>query len=511
MATHFFGKAWSILLLVAVLSASIILAFESILLVYARPNIGEYIVTEWGKGNLCKISTSGVRTVIYQFPRLTTPSELEIDSSGNYIIAEYRAEVLSKISPTGVRTVIYRFEDDSGPDGLAIDSQGNYIVTESEAHKLSKITPNGVRTEIYSFSYGYYPAGVVIDSQGNYIVALSDVDILAKVTPEGAISTIYNFNTGSWPDGVAIDAEGNYIVTEYDGKKIDKITPAGVKTVIYSYGGLDAGPDGVTIDADGNYIVAEFKSSKLSKITPTGIRTPLYTFADGTEPEDVAVVTQISPILSAFDLHYAASYVRMIYPSEATVKPLGCSAAMISDWLSSMAVASKLQNFTEGLDINSNFVDQTIGTAIGNPPDSIVSFGGPIVNPVVKYAESETTPQADRAPLRYHYADSICYFQHWNGSTITGANLPISNINNDKDMFVIETYQDASGRYMMLCYGFGWKGTYAAGKFFDSNIYHNLDSYKVGWIIVKWEDTNGDGFVNYPNDGDTYTVAATAS
>ncbi len=510
MGNYPFSRACSVVLVVAILLSSMIVAFGSILSVYARPNIGEYIVTEWGAGNLCKISSSGVRTVIYQFPRWSTSCEIEIDSSGNYIITEYDADMLSKISPTGVRTAIYRFEDGSGPDGLAIDSQGNYIVTESESDKLSKITPSGVRTEIYSFSPGSYPAGVAIDSEGNYIVALADVDILAKVTPEGVLSTICYFNTNAWPDGITIDAEGNYIVTEYNGNKINKVTPAGAKTVIYAYGS-EAGPDGITIDAEGNYIVAEFDSHELAKITPAGMRTSLYTFAYGTEPEDVAVVTQISPIISAFDLHYSASHVRMTYPSEAATKPLGCSPAMVSDWLASMAVASKLQNFTEGLDTNSNFVDQTTGTAVGQPMDSIVSFGGPVVNPIVKYAESDATPTGDRAPLKFYADAGTFYFQHGNGTSITGANLPASVINNNMDMFLIETYQDADGRHILLCYGFGWKGTYAAGKFFDSNIYHNLDAYKVSWVIGKWEDTNGDGFVNYPDDGDTYTVVATAS
>ena len=77
------------------------------------------------------------------------------------------------------------------------------------------------------------------------------------------------------------------------------------------------------------------------------------------------------------------------------------------------------------------------------------------------------------------------------------------------DMFVIEVYRDGDGRNEMLCYGFGWKGTYAAGKYFETEIYPNIDSYPYSWIIVMWFDANGDGFVNTAADGDTYTVIAT--
>jgi hypothetical protein len=77
-------------------------------------------------------------------------------------------------------------------------------------------------------------------------------------------------------------------------------------------------------------------------------------------------------------------------------------------------------------------------------------------------------------------------------------------------MFVVEVYNDANNRSMLLCYGFGWKGTYAAGKYFDTMIYPNLGSFPYGWIIVEWNDTNGNGFVNNPGDGDTYTIVAFA-
>jgi hypothetical protein len=42
-------------------------------------------------------------------------------------------------------------------------------------------------------------------------------------------------------------------------------------------------------------------------------------------------------------------------------------------------------------------------------------------------------------------------------------------------------------------------------------MYPNIASYSMSWIIVKWEDTNVDGFVNGPNDGDTYTVIASST
>jgi hypothetical protein len=117
----------------------------------------------------------------------------------------------------------------------------------------------------------------------------------------------------------------------------------------------------------------------------------------------------------------------------------------------------------------------------------------------------------DRAPIKFYNGGIAFYFQLWNGMDIPYANLLLSVINHGEDMFVIEVYHDGDGRHVMLCYGFGWKGTYAAGKYFDNVIYPNLASYDVSWIIVKWQDANGDGFVNNPGDGDTYTVIASGT
>jgi hypothetical protein len=208
------------------------------------------------------------------------------------------------------------------------------------------------------------------------------------------------------------------------------------------------------------------------------------------------------------DLFSNNTSVRMIYPSNSTSKPLGCRAALVSDWTASAFVSTKLSNFTEGQDTEATFVNQTSGRPVGASGTGIISFGGPIVNPVVKYAESGSTPSADRAPIRFYISGGVVSFQYANGSSIPGSSMSVSALNGAQDVFVIETFMDGTGRYQMLSYGFGWEGTYAAGKYFDAVVYPNLASLSQSWIIGKWNDTNGNGFVNGPYDGDTYTIIA---
>jgi len=512
ITTIIHDKKCHIFLVVAILVLSVAPTTTSIPLVHAfQPKPGDYIVTEWEANALSRVDAGGLRTVLYTFPHDTVPAEFVIDPSGNYILAEYHANVISKITPLGVRNVIYSYTSDAGPDGIVMDTQGNYVVAESISNKLSKITSGGARTVIFNFAPDTYPAGVAIDSQGNYIVTEADADVLSKITPTGVRTVIYSFTPGSWPDGVVIDSQGRYMVTEYSNGVLSRITQGGTRNVICTFP-LGAGPDGVTIDLEGNYIVAEYTANRLSRVTPGGARSVLHEYDAGTGPEDVEVVKPVRATLSAFDLLHASNFVRLIYPSDSVPKPLGCGAASVSDWLASMAVSTKLRNFTEGLDTMSSFVDQATGKPVGASEVGVVSFGGPYVNPVVKYAESEGTDQADRAPIRFYdnWQAGTYRFQYRNGTSIPGASLPSSVIQQDQgeDMFVIEVYTDGGGRFIMLCYGFGWKGTYAAGKFFHSTVYPYLDSFRVGWIVVKWEDTDGNGFVNSPGDGDTYTIVA---
>lgn len=213
--------------------------------------------------------------------------------------------------------------------------------------------------------------------------------------------------------------------------------------------------------------------------------------------------------IAVFHDAFAGTSVRIIYPSESGSKPLGAAAASVRDWLASSLLYVTLGNVTEGLDIDPGFVDQTTGGPVGEPGVGIVSFGGPMVNPVVRRGEAPFGPLEDRAPIRFHMEGEILGFRERDGTPIPGASLPLVEVSRGKDIFVIETYSDSGGRHLLLFYGLGWKGTYAAGKYYFKEIHGDPASYPYAWMVVLWEDLNGDGFVNAPGDGDGYTVIAT--
>jgi hypothetical protein len=210
---------------------------------------------------------------------------------------------------------------------------------------------------------------------------------------------------------------------------------------------------------------------------------------------------------SDFQEVFVQNDVRVVYPSENPSKPLTRHWASVSDWTASAFVTTKLASIMEGFDTDDNFVDQTSGKPTGNQGIGIVSFGGPIVNVAVYYYELNKvapvlhvdTPGARGAGEPW----SLWYYA--NGTSITAT---AAGIDEHNDHFLIEVFKDGDGRNVLLAYGISGKGTYAAGKYFHYVMYPNIASYNVSWMIVKWEDTNMDGFVNAPDDGDTYTPIA---
>ena len=249
---------------------------------------------------------------------------------------------------------------------------------------------------------------------------------------------------------------------------------------------------------------AVLESDRSLSISPDILDVETFSFTIVLTAEGLESIT-----LSIFHDAFANTSVRIIYPSESGAKPLGASAASVSDWLASSLLYATVGNATEGLDIDPAFVDQTTGDPVGEPGEAIVSFGGPMVNPVVRRAETPFAPLEDRAPVRFYMEGETLGFRERDGTAIPGASLRLVEVSRGKDLFVIEAYSDSEGRHLLLCYGLGWKGTYAAGKYYFNEIHGDPSSYPHVWMVVLWKDLNGDGFVNAPGDGDGYTVIAT--
>ncbi len=63
-------------------------------------------------------------------------------------------------------------------------------------------------------------------------------------------------------------------------------------------------------------------------------------------------------------------------------------------------------------------------------------------------------------------------------------------------MFLVERFTDSSGNTIYYMYGYGWKGTFAAGKFFKFVIAPNMSSYTGSFYVFRWTDADSDSFVD---------------
>ncbi|MFC1505685.1 hypothetical protein ACFLQ6_01290, partial [Thermoproteota archaeon] len=193
--------------------------------------------------------------------------------------------------------------------------------------------------------------------------------------------------------------------------------------------------------------------------------------------------------------------VYFIYPDYQGVKPSGVSYAELSDWTATgfiMGMCSDMQ--IEVTDTNSTIVDTNTGMIKVNN-STIVLFGGPLVNSPVNYYEQNRT-----APLYWGSVDSIYYWYAANGTRFDATAMPFTDIAaGNQDMFVVEAFTDNSGNNIFIAYGYGWKGTFAGGKFFKFIIYPEISNYTDSYYVFKWIDINDNSFVEL-NEIDTTPV-----
>lgn len=190
-----------------------------------------------------------------------------------------------------------------------------------------------------------------------------------------------------------------------------------------------------------------------------------------------------------------------IYPDYQGVKPPGVIAAWLSDWTSIGFIIGMCSNSQyEVTDTMSSVIDTSTG-AVKIKDKSIVLFGGPLVNAAVHYYEESRS-----APVYYQNDGGVWYWYRADGTRIDATALTYAQMSSGQNMFVVESFIDGSGNRVLIIYGYGWKGTFAGGKFFKFIMYPNISSYTNSYYVFRWADTNGDGFVDL-NEISTTPVA----
>jgi hypothetical protein len=189
-------------------------------------------------------------------------------------------------------------------------------------------------------------------------------------------------------------------------------------------------------------------------------------------------------------INSAKDSVYFIFPNYEGKKPSGVKGAKVTDWTAIGYLVGMCSNDQyETTDTDTNTIDPNSG-APKVTGKTIVLFGGPIVNAGVNHYEKKKM-----APVYYQNDNGVNYWYTADGKRLDETRLTSSQISSGQDMFVIESLTDDAGNNVLIVYGYGWKGTFAAGKFLKS-INSNMDSYTDSYYIFKWSDTDSDSFVD---------------
>ena len=189
-----------------------------------------------------------------------------------------------------------------------------------------------------------------------------------------------------------------------------------------------------------------------------------------------------------------------IYPDYQGSKPAGTGYAALSDWTALGMVI--------GMSGNQQYITTDTDTSVVNPSNgqlavqlkySAVLCGGWGVSGPTKYYEVT----AGASPAYAVVVGSTLYFySRATGAAISGTAMSLSLVSTNQDMFIIEAFKIPEGRNLIILYGYGWKGSYAAALWFKYGTgTHAFGSEGIpmrdhAYYIFRWTDADEDLFVD---------------
>ena len=124
----------------------------------------------------------------------------------------------------------------------------------------------------------------------------------------------------------------------------------------------------------------------------------------------------------------------------------------------------------------------TILTSQEHDTGNLIPVGGPAINPVADEFGTYFNVTYD-----YQEGTSFTIFADESSISLNLAQYPAQDI----ALIYVAMH---NGRFVMLVWGYGWQGTYAASMFLGDPA--NWEAYKGAHLVMlRWNDINGDGLV----------------
>jgi len=235
-----------------------------------------FVVTEAGNGQVGKITTAGVVTLV---TGVIASRLFGITSGpdGNLWFAEatFGASKIGKLTTGGTLTE-YAVPSPNGTfsavSGIVAGPDGNLWFPEPDADKIGRITTAGVISE-YPVAAGSHPAGIAVGPDGALWFTEPATNRIGRMTTDGTLTGEYPIPTAnSGTQGITPGPDGNLWFTEGIGNKVGRITPAGQFTE-FPVPTAGSAPFGITA-APGSIWFTEASTGKIGQISGLGSGPP---------------------------------------------------------------------------------------------------------------------------------------------------------------------------------------------------------------------------------------------
>ncbi|MDH5448163.1 MAG: hypothetical protein OEX01_04060 [Candidatus Bathyarchaeota archaeon] len=165
----------------------------------------------------------------------------------------------------------------------------------------------------------------------------------------------------------------------------------------------------------------------------------------------------------------------------------------LSDYLSAKEISRTFEDFLHirAFEYNYQVGDEYIDSR-GLPKleaihqgNLVVLVGGPSTQAAVKYYEDTKETLVVSKENATHF-----WLETREGVVIPETLHTFENLDAHHDVFLVEFFKDKCDRYILILYGYGWRGTMLATLHFNRVIFPQISDYDESYYIYNWVDSS---------------------